>query len=158
MADFLNILTWSHQELIYIITYQKFQGERVVSYAWRIWWRHSFSGFCCNRLKIKYFKKCLKFFMQILLFQTSWIECSLLNLWGQKSGLLIPGTQNVPRTKPSWKMAYFKPDYLASTLPGCLLWYISDNLPKNEEEWWVQLNSVNLKVLRKQPPGTVLKK
>ena len=28
-------------------------------------------------------------------------------------------------------MANFKPDYLASTLPEYLLWYISDNLPTN---------------------------
>ena len=54
-------------------------------------------------------------------------------------------------------MANFKPDYWASTLPGYLVWYISDKLPKNGKERWGQLNSVTLKLLRKQPPGTFLK-
>ena len=31
-------------------------------------------------------------------------------------------------------MADFKPDYLASALQGYLLWYISDDLPKNGGE------------------------
>ena len=60
MADFLNILTWSPQQLICIITYQKFQGEGR-SVALEVYNDViGCVGFFCNRSEIKHFKKYLK--------------------------------------------------------------------------------------------------
>ena len=119
MADFLNILSWSPEDLICFKTYQTFQGEEKGSCPWSLRWRHRSSGFYCNRLEIKNFKKCLKMLIIFLYtfssLQTSCIDCSLLNFPGQRVVSRSHGTKDVPRTKPFWKMANFLREHSQGT-------------------------------------------
>ena len=109
MADFLSILTCSHQELICVITYQKFHWE--VSCSWSLKWRHRSSGFYCNRFEIKHFKKCLKmpsiFHTRSLYYKHPVLSVAYSIYQGKRAVSWPHETQDVLRTKPIWKMANF---------------------------------------------------
>ena len=108
MTDFPNIFNWSPQEPIWVIIDQKFQGVGKVICTWSVRWRHRSSDFYCNRLEIKYFKRSLKMLTTFLTHSFHYKHPELIVAYLIYQGkLVVSWSQNMPRTKPFWKMANF---------------------------------------------------